>query len=108
MPTPASPVVVGLEAHEITYAKDQPEYIPLPAVRSADGKIVTRWTLTDAERAAIANGADIFLFVWTHNNPLQPVALDIDYHHLPSAKVWISDFIGLPREDSSSPSQPTS
>jgi hypothetical protein len=72
---PASPVVNGMEEEECVYAKDQPEYLPLPALKSkhSDGRILTRWKLTAAERAALAKGADLFLEVLTFRQPLQPV-----------------------------------
>jgi hypothetical protein len=62
---------------EIIYAKDQPEYNPLPCLRSADGKVLTRWTLTDEEREAIHLGADILLTVHTFNQPLQPLRMEV-------------------------------
>jgi hypothetical protein len=31
----------------------------------------------DAEREAVANGADVFLSVWTFNRPLQPLRIEI-------------------------------
>lgn len=41
---PASPVIKGYD--EVVYAKDQPEYLPLPAIRQSDGCIVTRWQMS--------------------------------------------------------------
>lgn len=68
----------------LVYAKDQPEYLPLPVMRSVDGRVVSRWTLTDEEREAILAGADIFLTVHTFNVDIQhrfgllPVSLVVD------------------------------
>src|SRR6266851_2346146 len=75
---PVSPVL-GEEfaSLEVVYAKDQPEYKPLPVIRNGAGIVMSRWKLTDAEREAIANGADLFLSVWTYNNPLQPWLLEV-------------------------------
>lgn len=36
---------------------------------------VTRWTLTEAERALIAGGAD--LYVWQHGPVLQPMGVQV-------------------------------
>ncbi len=73
-----SPVLsIELQPEEIVYAKDQPEYKPLPVLRSPSGIVLSRWRLTDAERAAIANGADVLLSVWTFNNPLQPLLIEV-------------------------------
>lgn len=77
MPNPASPVVPGLESHEVTYAKEQPEYLPLPSLRSPAGKVMTRWEFTPEERELIADGADLYLTLWTFNQPLQPVQLEV-------------------------------
>lgn len=65
--------------NEVVYAKDQPQYLPLPALLSmmSDGQMVTRWTLSPEERAAIAGGADVFLTVLTFGRPLQPVLLEV-------------------------------
>jgi hypothetical protein len=56
-------------------AKDQPEYIPLPALVFPDGKIMTEWVLTEEERQRIADGENVRLWVWTFGHPLQPVCL---------------------------------
>jgi hypothetical protein len=72
---PKTPVIPGSTAKEITFAKDQPQYQPLPAIRTPDGAILTRWEPTPEERRAIAEGGSIYLAVWTFNNPLQPVLL---------------------------------
>lgn len=71
--TPVSPVMPGSE--EIELAKNQPEYIPLPAVY-LDMKcrpMVTRWRFTDEERAAIANGADLVAQQLTWWQKFQPI-----------------------------------
>lgn len=77
--TPASPVAYDPETRwgisEITYAKDQPEYIPLPALRFSDGLVVTRWNLSWKERLHILFGGSVFLGLLTFNNPLQPIRI---------------------------------
>jgi hypothetical protein len=77
MAEPKSPVVMGLEGHEVVYAKDQPEYLPLPALRSEDGRVMSRWELSDEEREMIAGGADVFVTVLTFNQALQPIVVEI-------------------------------
>jgi hypothetical protein len=62
---------------EVVYAKDQPEYQPLPVLKNRDGVLLSRWSLTEQERAAIAAGADIFLMNWTFHQPLQPVRMEV-------------------------------
>jgi hypothetical protein len=69
---PVSPVVPGTEQFEVTYAKDQPEYIPLPVLRT-NGALLTRWRLTDEERKHIAEGGDLFVCVLHFGGALQPL-----------------------------------
>ena len=70
-------VIQGLEPFEVVFATNQPEYNPLRALKSMkdNGAILTRWSPTEEQRWALANGADIFLEVLTFHHPLQPVAL---------------------------------
>jgi len=73
------PIFDGLESKEIIYAKDQPEYIPLRTLVSAgpDRKVISRWTLTNEQRKAVAEGADIFLQLLTFGRPLQPILMAV-------------------------------
>ncbi len=75
---PISPVISKrYQMQEIIFAEFQPEYIPLPCHRNRDGMVMSRWTLTRDERIAVAAGADIHLFCYTLNHPLQPVRLEV-------------------------------
>lgn len=75
--------IPGLEASEIVIARDQPEYIPLPALPldfpveggTAFG-VLTRWRLTDEEREAISNGADLWVSLITFGQPMQPIRIE--------------------------------
>lgn len=78
MPAPVTPIIAGFERQEVTFAKDQSPYIPLPALVAKDGRMVTRWMFTEEERKAIAAGADLFLVSWTFNKPPQPVCLIVN------------------------------
>jgi hypothetical protein len=73
------PVFEGLEHKEVVYAKDQPQYRPLRTLVSSgeDRKVISRWTLTDEQRIAVANGADIFLTLATYGSPLQPILMAV-------------------------------
>lgn len=71
-----SPVVPGLKEYETKIgAENDPEAVPI--LRSPEGVVLTRWTLSDDERAAIASGADVFLWVSTANQPFHPVKLEV-------------------------------
>lgn len=61
----------------VVFAKDQPEYLPLPALVFPDGRVLTEWRFSEEERAAIARGENLRLWVWTFGRPLQPVALTL-------------------------------
>jgi hypothetical protein len=76
---PVSPVVPGLELREVVLAKDQPEYIPLPAAPVDDGhRIVTRWKLSLAERLRILFTGNLWLSVLTLGKPFPPVLLETE------------------------------
>ena len=66
-----------MEGRGIILAKDQPQYQPLPAKVTADGRVITEWQLTEAERNLIARGENIRLHVLTFGAPLQPVRLEV-------------------------------
>jgi hypothetical protein len=74
-----SPVMPGSEPIEIVLGKDQPEYIPLPAVylNAPAVPMVTRWRLTDEERAAVTEGADLVFTQLTFGMPFQPVHFQV-------------------------------
>lgn len=76
---PISPVMPGSEPIEVVLGKDQPEYVPLPAVYldTVACPMITRWELNDEERAAVAAGADIVLQQLTFRQPFQAVNLQI-------------------------------
>ena len=77
--TPVSPVMPGSEPIEVVLGKGQPQYETLPAVYldTRAYPMITRWRLSDEERAAIASGADVVLQQLTFRNPFQPVNLQI-------------------------------
>lgn len=74
--TPDLPPTMGWTP--IVYAKDQPQYQPLPCVRdsSVEGRIITRWRLTWRERVQVLWRGDVWLHVLTFHRPLQPVVLE--------------------------------
>lgn len=72
---PASPVIPGVLMDEVVYAADQPEYQPLPAFKCVNGKILTRWELTEDEKRLVAEQGYVYLAVSTFNQALQPVYL---------------------------------
>ena len=79
--TPASPVLPSqpaMAAYEITFAEDQPEYLPLPAIRTVDGQVITRWRFSWRERLRVLVTGQMFLRQLTFNAPLQPQAPSVE------------------------------
>lgn len=74
---PASPVLPGQEHRETVYAKDQPAYLPLPAIvmQGPEREVLTRWELTNEEKILLLSGGQIYLSIWTFGQPLQPIRL---------------------------------
>jgi hypothetical protein len=75
------PIEVGIDVPEgwrrAVYAEDQPEYLPLPVLKSSSstGEVISRWQLSWRERLAILCGRDLFLVLATFHKPLQPIRL---------------------------------
>lgn len=61
----------------VIIAKDQPEYIPLPASVDNNGVVMTEWEPTAEELQKLFTGGRIRLWIYTYNHPLQPVMLDV-------------------------------
>ena len=76
-PVDLSMLAADPEPRFVEIAKDQPEYRTLPALVYKDGKILTEWSLSESERALIARGENIRLWIWSFGQPLQPVALEV-------------------------------
>ena len=74
--TPVVPIVPGHDLPVIVFGKDQPEYMPLPAYRSDEGVVITRWRMTWRERWRVFWSGNIWLHVHTFNRLLQPVLLE--------------------------------
>ena len=71
---------VEFPGHNVVFAKDQPEYLPLPALRvpGPEGEVITCWELSDEELEEIKRTKRIYLSQWTFNNPLQPIRMTTD------------------------------
>lgn len=76
---PISPVVRGAEAFEIVWAKNQRQYQKLPALSVNDhSQQITRWRMTWRERLKALLYGDVYLWVSTFGEPLQPVLLTLE------------------------------
>lgn len=60
------------------WAAHQQQYEPLPSLDGPyDGEVLARWHLSENERRAVLDGADIELRIYTYGHPLQPHWLEI-------------------------------
>ena len=62
----------------VTYAENQPEYIPLPAHKTAGGEVISLWGLTWRERIRLFFTGKLWLSVLTFNRALQPLLPMVD------------------------------
>lgn len=61
---------------KVVFAKDQPEYLPLPAL--TDGQyVITRWKLSWRERLTCLVRGDLHLGLLTFGRPLQPIRMSV-------------------------------
>lgn len=75
---PATPVIKRLKDKEIVFAKNQPEYLPLPALVSQDGMVTMRWKLTWFERLRVLIHGSVFVQLLTFGKPLQPIKVSAE------------------------------
>ena len=66
---------VNFPEQNCIYAKDQPEYLPLPTHKTDDGIVTACYKLTFLEKIKIFCGAKIWVSIMTFNKPLQPQRL---------------------------------
>lgn len=68
------------------YAKNQPEYLPLPCHKfpGEQGRIAFLWKLTFRDRLKILFTGKLWHEVLTFNKPLQPVYVSVDKPDMPT------------------------
>lgn len=85
-----------------TYAKDQPQYMPLPGLKfnTVEGEFIACWKGTWWERIKFLCTGKMWVSLWTFNKPLTPSRLSVDrkemYTHTDDAlslmdkfKIWL-------------------
>ena len=78
MQSELSPVDPEIELLEfVIYAKGQPQYLQLPARRSADGEVVSRWKPNFRARLRVLFGGDFYVTMLTFNQPLTPIRVSV-------------------------------
>jgi len=65
---------INFKHQNIIYAKDQPQYQPLPAlkIKSENGEVIFCWNLSFKERIRVLFLGKIWLQLLTFNKPLTP------------------------------------
>ncbi|MGO1069283.1 hypothetical protein [Lysobacter sp. CA199] len=76
--------LIEFEGHNMVIAKDQPEYMPMPAlvVKNRETEVVCCWRLSWRERITLLFTGRIWHSVMTFGRSLQPQLLSVD---IPSA-----------------------
>lgn len=71
---------INFKEANVTFAKDQPEYQPLPAFRndSPQGEVVSCWQLSFKERIKILFTGKLWVSLLTFNQPLTPSFFTVD------------------------------
>lgn len=65
---------INFKESNIVFAKDQPEYNPLPAYKedSPNGEVVSCWKLSFSERIRMLFKGELWVSFMTFNKPLTP------------------------------------
>jgi len=69
---------VPFKEQTCVYAKNQKEYLPLPAFREKDGRVICCWKIGFFNKVKLLFTGKIWASLWTFNNPLQPLAIMTD------------------------------
>jgi len=70
---------VDFKGVNVIFAKNQPQYKNLPAMRLPDGQVITCWELEEGDLKIIKkNGGKFYISISTFNNDLQPLMVMAD------------------------------
>ena len=75
--TPVEPLARQEHDRLVVFAKDQPEYFPLPASVNPAGVVMTEWELSAEDLAALLGGGRVRIWLHTFNQPLQPISVEV-------------------------------
>jgi hypothetical protein len=64
---------IAFKQANVVYAKDQPEYLQLPAHRTDQGVVTCCWQLTLWETIKVSFTGRVWISMLTFNGPLQPL-----------------------------------
>ena len=63
---------VKFKEANMTYAENQPEYLPLPVHKTKGGEVISCWKLSLMERLRVLFAGNVWLSSLTFNKSLQP------------------------------------
>lgn len=90
---------VEFKHQNIVFAKDQPEYMPLPALRidSAEGEVISCWKMSIKERLKVLFFGRVWLSLMSFNKPLTPSYMSVNrkdvYSHHDDSVRWHKLFL---------------
>ena len=76
---------IEFAGQNVVFAKDQPEYLPLPAMRTLDGEVTSCWGMTWRERLRVLWTRRVYITLLTFGEPLQPQIVSTQPPATPSA-----------------------
>jgi hypothetical protein len=85
---------IEFKHQNVVFAKDQPEYLPLPALKidSLIGEVVSCWKLSFKERVKIVFTGKVWLSLMSFSEPLTPCFMSVDrkkvYSHPDDKLTW--------------------
>ena len=87
----------------IVFAKDQPEYQPLPALKldTPEGEVISCWKMSWKERINVFITGRVWLSLMSFNKPLTPSFMSVNrknvYYHPDDTKFgrWINHFLPI-------------
>lgn len=75
---PVSPVIPGGNYQEVVFAKDQPEYIPLPVIYFQNQQVLSRWHMDDAEKLIVAATGEVFIHLLLLGREVPEINLQVN------------------------------
>lgn len=92
---------VEFKHQNIIYAKDQPEYLPLPALKleGKEGHVITCWKMSFIERIKVLLFGRVWLSLMSFNKLLTPSYMSVNrkdvYSHTDDSIKWYVKLFNL-------------
>jgi hypothetical protein len=68
---------IKFKGQNCTFAKDQPQYLPLPVYKQSDGTIISCWSISWKELWHLLFTRKIWVTLMTFNNGLPPQMIQV-------------------------------